>query len=291
MCSASRNLLMCVAIVVLSAAVARAGNTPIPTTHPAPRPLLKVVADPNNLPFSNGHEEGFENKIARLIADDLGATLEYTWYAQHRGYIRNTIKHGDCDLVMGVPRQLDMLLTTNPYYRSSYCFVYRADRGLDVSSFDDPILRTLKIGVTLIGDDSTNSPPAHCLGQRGIITNVVGFSVYSDYSQPNPPARIIDAVGKGDVDVSIAWGPLAGYFAKQQPATLKVVPVQPQQDGAYPLAFDISIGVRKKNTALRDQLNDILVRRHADIDRILDSYDVPQVPAPAQSSHQIESKQ
>ena len=180
------------------------------------RRVLRIAADPNNLPFSNDKLEGFENKIAALIARELGVEIEYTWRAQRRGFFRETLKEGSIDLVMGVPSDFERALTTEPYYRSTYAFVSRKDKNLHVQSFDDPRLRQLKVGVLLIGDDGANTPPAHALAERNIVTNVVGFTIYGDYKEPNPPARIISAVAKSDVDVAVVWGPLAGFFAKKQ---------------------------------------------------------------------------
>src|SRR4051794_21309122 len=154
--------------------------------------VLRIAADPNNLPFSNAKLEGFENKIAELIAHDLGAKIEYSWRAQRRGFFRETLKENKADLVLGAPADFERALTTQPYYRSSYVFVSRKDRGLNIRSFDDEALRTLRVGVQLIGDDGANPPPAHALARRGIITNVVGFMLYGDYSEENPPARIIE---------------------------------------------------------------------------------------------------
>src|SRR5436305_10243188 len=139
---------------------------------------FRVCADPNNLPFSNREREGFENKLAELVAHKLGTSLSYTWWAQRRGFIRNTLKAKDCDVVMGVPAHYDLVETTAPYYRSSYVFVTRADRNLNISSLEDPLLKTLKIGVHLIGDDGNNTPPAHVLGQQGLTHNVSGFRIY-----------------------------------------------------------------------------------------------------------------
>ncbi len=152
-----------------------------------------------------------------MVARDLHASLRYTWWPQHRGFLRNTLKAGTCDVVMGLPSSVELAATTRPYYRSTYVFVYRKDRGIAVRSFDDPVLRKLKIGVQMVGDDGYNSPPAHALANRGIIDNIAGYSVYGDYSQPNPPARIVEAVARGDVDLAVVWGPLAGYFAPRQP--------------------------------------------------------------------------
>jgi quinoprotein dehydrogenase-associated probable ABC transporter substrate-binding protein len=243
-----------------------------------PPGVLRICADPNNLPFSNQRGEGFENKIAALLAQDLGERVEYTWWAQRRGFFRNTLKAGACDLVMGVPSGFEMALTTKPYYRSTYVFLSRKDRHLNVKSFDDPSLKKLRIGVQLIGDDQANAPPAHALTRRNIIDNVKGFTVYGDYSQPDPPARIVDAVAKGDIDLAIVWGPLAGYFAKQSRTPLEVVPVSPQIDQPFlPFVFDISMGVRRGDQELRDQVEQILERRRGEIDRILEDYRVPRV--------------
>ena len=238
--------------------------------------VLRVCADPNNLPFSNSRLEGFENKLADLVAAELHASVEYTWWAQRRGYVRNTIGAGSCDVLMGVPSRFERTLVTRPYYRSSYVFVARAD-GPRVRSLDDPVLRRVRVGVQLIGDDGKNSPAAHALAARHIVTNVVGYSVYGDYLQPNPPARIIDAVARRDISVAVVWGPLAGYFAAKQPIALTLTPLTPQVDSALPFAFDISVGVARRAHALRDEIDAALARRAADIDRLLDAYHIPRV--------------
>ena len=249
---------------------------------PAEDRVLRVAADPNNLPFSNERGEGFENKIAELIARELHCKLEYQWRAQRRGFFRETLKNGDADLVLGVPTHFDMALTTAPYYRSSYVFVTRAERQIYVASLDDPQLRKLKIGVQLIGNDGVDTPPAHALARRGIVENVRGFTLYGDYARQNPPAQIIEAVANGDVDVAIVWGPLAGYFAKQSQIPLAVTPVTPQRDGALTFAFDVSLGVRKTERELKDQLDKLLTERREEIDRILDDYNVPRVARDSQ---------
>lgn len=239
---------------------------------------LRVCADPNNLPFSNQQQQGFENRIAELVARDLGAKLSYVWWAQRRGFVRNTINQNQCDLLIGVPASFERTRPTIPYYRSTYVFVTRQDRHLKIASFNDPQLKRLRVGVQLIGDDGINTPPAHALSNRGIVKNVKGYTVYADYRQPNPPARIIDAVANGDVDVAVAWGPLAGYFARREKVPLDVRPVSPQIDLPFlPFVFDISMGVRRGNDALREQLNGIIERRRQEIDRILADYGVPRV--------------
>jgi mxaJ protein len=251
------------------------------TATAAPARELRVCADPNNLPFSNKAGEGFENRIAGLIAHELGATLHYTWWAQRRGYVRNTLKNAHCDLWPGVAEGVDRVATTQPYYRSSYMFVTRADRHLDIRSFDDPRLRHLVIGVQMVGDDAQNTPPAHALARRGIVDNVRGYMLYGDYSRPNPPAAIVDAVAKGDVDVAVVWGPLAGYFAPREPVPLRLAPVAPANDEGWPMTFAISMGVRRDDARLHDELDRLLTRKRAAIDAILTDFHVPQVATPA----------
>jgi len=245
--------------------------------HPGESRVLRVCADPNNLPFSNEKREGFENKIADLIARDLHASVSYTWWAQRRGFIRNTLNDSKCDVVMGVPASFDMTAVSLPYYRSSYVFVSRKDRQLDIRSFDDPELRNLKIGVQLVGDDGANTPPVHALSTRGI-TGLKGFPVYGDYRDANPTAPIVDAVVNRSVDVAIVWGPQAGYFASRQRVPLKIVPVSPQVDLPFmPEVFDIAMGVRRQDKALKDELDSAIVRNRGSIDAILDEYRVPRL--------------
>ncbi|HET7464876.1 MAG TPA: substrate-binding domain-containing protein [Longimicrobium sp.] len=249
-----------------------------PAVAAARRGELRVCADPNNLPFSNQAGEGFENRIAQLLAREMGRRVTYTWWAQRRGFIRNTLKAGACDLIAGVPSSLEMVLATRPYYRSTYVFVYRSDAGFDVRSFDDAVLKRVKVGVQLVGDDYANTPPAHALAARGVVDNVRGYTVYGDYTQPNPPARILDALARGEIDVAVVWGPLAGYFAPREKAALKIVPVSPQVDVPFlPFVFDISMGVRREDVALAAQVERILRDRRTEVDSILHAYGVPRV--------------
>jgi mxaJ protein len=240
---------------------------------------LRICADPNNLPFSNQALEGFENKIVAVLAQELNAQVSYTWWAQRRGFIRNTLKAGLCDVVPGTPSNLEMLRTTAPYYRSTYVFVTRAGEPIP-GSLDDDLLRQVKIGVQLIGEDGSNTPPAHALAKRGVVYNVRGYSVYGDYASPNPPARMIEAVANREIDVAIAWGPLAGFFAGRQSNPLRISPVNPQFDGPrLPMVFDISMGVRREDDALRIEIDDALERRRPDIEAILAEFGVPRPPA------------
>jgi mxaJ protein len=237
---------------------------------------LRVCSDPNNLPFSNERREGFENRIADLVARDLGMPVSYYWFAQRRGFVRNTLNANKCDVIIGVPSSFDLALVTRPYYRSSYVFVTR--RGLRIESLDDPRLRKLRVGVQMIGDDYSSSPPAHALANRGIVRNVVGYSVYGDYRKPSPTRRIVDAVAEGEVDVSAVWGPQAGYFIRQSRVPLVATPVSPQIDLPFlPFVFDISMAVRRGDTKLKERLDTIIEKRRGAIDAILREYGVPRV--------------
>jgi mxaJ protein len=239
---------------------------------------LRVCADPNNLPFSNAAGEGFENRIMALLAKDLGARLEYTWWAQRRGFVRNTLDAGRCDVIAGVPSNLERLATTQPYYRSTYVFLSRADRKLDLRSFDDVRLRSLRIGVQLVGDDGNNTPPVHALARRGISGNLKGYTVYGDYREATPQSAIVDGVASDEIDVAIAWGPTAGYFAAREPVAITATPVEPWLDGpGSPMVFDISMAVRKDDRELRRQLDAALARHRAEIGAILAEFHVPVV--------------
>lgn len=265
------------ALALLWILSAGAGAASADASDDLPRRALRICADPNNLPFSNRREEGFENKIGELIARELNARVEYTWWAQRRGFIRNTLQSYRCDVVLGVPSGFEPALTTTPYYRSSYVFVYRRDAGPNIRSFNDPALLDVRIGVQIVGDDFANTPPVHALTSRKIVDNVVGYTVYGDYSKENPPARIIDAVATGEIDVAIAWGPLAGYFARRQTVPLAVVPVSPPADRSLPFVFDIAMGVRRGDKRLRAELERVIWRRRKEIDAILDDYGVPRI--------------
>jgi mxaJ protein len=261
-------------MLAIPAACGRAAAVEPGPESPAP---LRVCSDPNNLPFSNEKGDGFENRLAAMLAEDLGTRVEYTWWAQRRGFLRNTLNAGRCDVVMGYAADAEVLATSQPYYRSTYVFVTREARRLRIQSFDDPALRKLRIGVQVVGDDGANSPPAHALSRRGIVQNLVGYSVYGDYRDDSPPSAIVRAVANGDVDVAAVWGPLAGYFAPRQREPLALTPVQPAADGTLPQTFAIAMGVRRADATRLAQLNAFIERRRSHIARLLDAFHVPRV--------------
>jgi quinoprotein dehydrogenase-associated probable ABC transporter substrate-binding protein len=264
-------------LVLADAASAATTGTTASTSAPAPEPrVLRVAADPNNLPFSNERLEGFENRIAELIAAELGARLEYQWWPQRRGFFRETVGAGRADLVLGVPAGFERVLTTRPYYVSTYVFVQKVDDP-PLRSVDDPALEHLRIGVQLAGDDGNNTPPAHALSRRGLVENIRGYTLFGDYAQDSPPSAIVAAVASGEVDVAVAWGPMAGYFAARQTPPLAVTPLDPCNCPDLPFTFAIAVGVARARPELRDEVDAILARRADDIARILDAYRVPRV--------------
>ncbi|HYU89592.1 MAG TPA: quinoprotein dehydrogenase-associated putative ABC transporter substrate-binding protein [Gemmatimonadales bacterium] len=261
------------ALLVAAATVALIAGAP-----PRPPSDLRVCADPYDMPFSNNQEEGFENKIAHVVARDLNATVINYWWPSRRGVLRNSILGGFCDVMIQAPVGFDPVATTQPYYRSTYYFVYRADRRFTLRSLDDTILKRLKIGVNMIGYDYTNTPPAHALGSRGIV-GLVGFG---NFLNPDPkadhPDDIINAVAKDSIDVAIVWGPLAGYWVKRQSVPLTMVAL-PDTDAVsgMPFAFSMAMAVRHRDKALKATLDSVIDRRRGEITEILRQYNVPMI--------------
>ena len=231
---------------------------------------LRVCADPDNMPFSDGERRGFENRIVELIASDIGATVAYYWLPQWRGFTRKTLLEGHCDVIPGMPAATRDVLTTAPYYRSSYALVFRADRVPGFTGLRDPRLPTLRIGVALPGIDATPSPPGRALARRGIFDNVVGFPVIRDVPVAK---RMIDALASGDLDVAAVWWPQAGYFVALAHVPLSPAPLEPD-DGDPPFAFAIAMAVRPGDAELRRRLDAALARLRPAIAAVLDQYAV-----------------
>src|SRR4051812_11156438 len=231
---------------------------------------LRVCADPDNLPFSNRAQQGFENRIAQVIAADMHMKVEYRWQRMGRGFVRNILNKHQCDVLLGIPESFRPVLTTTPYYRSTYVFVTRTSNKVHLTSFDDPSLKRMKIGVQVLSEEY--APPAQALGRRGLVANIVGFETTGADAH-----SIIDAVAQNKVDAAVVWRPFAGYFGRRYGRRLQITPTPAFDPPSLPLAFSISMGVRKTDGALRDRLNAILARRKKQIDAILVSYGVPLV--------------
>jgi mxaJ protein len=235
--------------------------------------VLRVCADPDNLPFSREDGSGFENRIASLLAADLNATLTYSWLPQRRGFVRKTIGEGSCDVWMGVPADFERLATTRPYYRSSYMFVSREETRPIIRSFDDPRLKTIPVGVQLIGNDLAATPAGHALALNGAARNVIGFTVYGEHPSAQ---RMIEALEARKIDAALIWGPQAGYFASRSRTRMGLVPARaPASLTAVPFEFSISVGVRRGERELLRDLDSALERRRIDIDTLLAEYAVP----------------
>jgi len=232
---------------------------------------LRVCADPNNLPYSNERWEGFENKIAELVAKELGATLTYYWWPHQRGLVRNTLGAEQCDVLIGIPKDYDPVLATKPYYRTGYVIAYRKDRGFQIRSLDDPILKKIKIGV------HSDTPPHQALAQRDLIgDNLVQYSLFYGWAHPEEQlGKPIQDLIAGQIDVAMVWGPTVGYYVKKWSASfLEVVPLR-GDDPHIPLTFEISMGVRKGDKELRARLDEVLSRKGDEIRKILEEYGVP----------------
>lgn len=266
------------ALVGLGGALAAAPAAAQRPSPPQPG-LLRVCNDPDNMPFSNQKGEGFENKIAQLIASEWKSRLEYVWYPVRRGYFR--ILNGMyCDLIIQAPGGLDMAGTTDPYYRSGYVFVTRADGKLaDIQSLADPRLKKARIGVTLLPSDE-QLPPTMALSHYGVIGNLRGYQ--GMYNDENRPEDVINAVAKDEVDVAIVWGPLAGFFAKQSPVPLRLHPLGERDSLAdVPFRYDIAMAVRRRDRELRDSLQKVLREKAPEIQAILKEYNIPLFPVVA----------
>ncbi|MGC4076354.1 MAG: quinoprotein dehydrogenase-associated putative ABC transporter substrate-binding protein [Rubrivivax sp.] len=237
---------------------------------------LRVCSDPANLPYSNQRGEGFENRIARLLAQDLGADLDYTWNLQRRGFLRRTLNAQACDVVLGVPAGLQGVLQTRPYYSASYVFVTRQRAALALRGIDDPRLATLRIGLQAVGAEGSNPAPARSLARRGWVQHVTGFPAWAEEGDETPQARIVDAVARGEIDVAIVWGPIGRYFAAHASEPLAVTPVDADPLlPELPFRFEMAVGVRRDDSALRDRLQQALDRHGDEIAAILRDYGIP----------------
>jgi mxaJ protein len=267
--------------IALAGVLAAGMSASVQAQRPSPpQPgLLRVCNDPDNMPFSNQKEEGFENKIAQLIASDWKSRLEYVWYPTRRGYFR--ILNGMyCDLIIQAPGGLDMAGTTAPYYRSGYVFVTRQNGKLrDIKSLADPRLKKARIGVTLLPSDE-QLPPTMALSHYGVVGNLHGYLGW--YNDEDRPEDIVNAVANDSVDVAIVWGPLAGYFAKRSKVPLKITPLGERDSLAdVPFRYNIAMAVRRRDRELRDSLEKTLKKRAPEIQGILKQYGIPMFPVVA----------
>ena len=263
-----RSGAIAIALISCLSATALSQTSGVPDEGPA----LRVCADPGGLPFSNDKGEGFENRIATLFADKLRLPLHYTWYPNSVGFLRNTLRARRCDLVVGIASGADMVMSTNPYYRSSYVIVTRRGDGLDVDTIGDPRLKALKIGVI------AGTPPADLMAAGGLMANARPYHLHVDTRAEAPGKQMIEDLAAGQIDAAILWGPIAGYFAHQHGETLKIVPLLKDAKSTR-LVFYISMGVRPGETDWKNTINQLIRDNEAAITAILKGYGVPLLDA------------
>jgi quinoprotein dehydrogenase-associated probable ABC transporter substrate-binding protein len=244
--------------------------------------LLRICADPDNMPLSNQKGEGFEQKIAELIGREWNTKVEYAWWPVRRGFFSRALNGRYCDVAIEAPSGLDMAAVTKPYFRSGYVLLTRKDSGLDVKSLADPRLKKLKIGVHILNSDAENTPPAMALSRHGVVGNLTGYSTF--YTDENRPEGIVEAVAKKEIDLAIVWGPMAGYFAKKSQVPLVLTPLAERDSlSDFPFRFNIAMGVRRRDVELRDSLDALLERKRSEIQAILEGYNVPVFPVVEES--------
>jgi quinoprotein dehydrogenase-associated probable ABC transporter substrate-binding protein len=240
--------------------------------------VLRVCSDPANLPFSNEKGEGFENKIAELLASKLHKNLAYTFYPGATGFVRSTLNAHLCDVILGSPQGSDIVQPTNPYYRTAYALVTRADSDLaDLRSLDDPRLKAPGRRIGLVA----NTPPGNLLAQYGLLGAVKPYPLMVDTRFDSSSKDMIADLEKGDIDVALLWGPFAGYRAKTAAKKLIVTPIA-DQPGAR-MSFRIAFGVRRSDQNWKRELNRFIADNKNAIDAVLHDYGVPLVDEDSKS--------
>jgi quinoprotein dehydrogenase-associated probable ABC transporter substrate-binding protein len=233
------------------------------------REVLRVCSDPANLPFSNEAQQGFENKIAELVAAELKLPLEYTWFPQATGFVRQTLFAKRCDLIIGFAQGDELVLNSNHYYRSSYVLIVRPGQGLDgATTLADPRLKTKRIGIV------AGTPPADIMARLGLMLNARPYPLVVDRRFESPAERMIAAIRSGEIDAGVLWGPIGGYFATRGGEKLTATPLLEEAIGPR-MAYRITFGVRNHEDDWKHRLNEIIARKQGDIDAILLDFDVP----------------
>jgi quinoprotein dehydrogenase-associated probable ABC transporter substrate-binding protein len=264
------SAVLCVALVAAGVERSRAQGAGLDAEFELVDPkVLRVCADPRNLPFSNEKGEGFENKIAELLAAKLDKKLAYVWYPQATGFVRNTLGAHRCDLIPGFPQGDELVQSTNPYYRTAYALVIRPDTGLDdLDALTDPRLKAKRIGIV------AGTPPATYLAVNGLMPKAKPYPLVVDTRVDSSAQAMMRDLAGGEIDVGVLWGPLAGYYAKQANPPMRVVLLL-KETGGPPLAFRIAMGVRAADQNWKRQLNKLIAENQTDINRLLLDFGVP----------------
>ena len=262
--------MLCVAVVAASMERLRAQGAGLDAEFELVDPkVLRVCADPNNLPFSNEKGEGFENRIAELLAAKLDKTLAYVWYPQATGFVRNTLGAHRCDLIPGFPLGDELVQSTNPYYRTAYALVIKPGAGLDdLDTLTDPRLREKRIGIV------AGTPPATYLAVNGLMRNAKPYPLVVDTRVDSSAQAMMRDLASGEIDMGVLWGPMAGYYAKQANPPMRVKLLL-KDAGGPPLAFRIAMGVRPADQNWKRLLNRLIAENQGDINRLLLGFGVP----------------
>ncbi len=240
------------------------------------RTELRVCADPNNLPFSNEAREGFENKIAEIVGADLGLPISYVWFPQVTGFVRNTLRARECDLIMGTVSGDGVVDSTNPYYHTGYMLVTRAADGIAARSVGDPALASKKFGVIAA------TPPTDLLLRHNLMNQVRAYSLRVDTRISNPPRAMLQDLVDGVIDVALVWGPPAGFAISREHLPLTATFIEPEPN-APRLDYRIAMGVRANEPEWRRRINQAIGKRRADIAAVLSDYGVPMLDEPGQA--------
>jgi len=231
--------------------------------------VFRACGDPRNLPFSNDKGEGFENKLAELLAGKLGKKLSYTYFPQATGFVRMTLGSFRCDTIMGFPQGDDQAQVTIPYYRTTYALVFKPGSGLeDVTAIDDPKLKDKRIGIV------AKTPPSTNMAINGLLGHAKSYPLFIDTRADSSAQAMIDDLARGDIDCGILWGPMAGFFARNATPPLTVVPLTRETMGP-PMIYRIGMAVRPADQELKRTLNQLIMENQAEINRLLISYNIP----------------
>jgi quinoprotein dehydrogenase-associated probable ABC transporter substrate-binding protein len=249
-----------------------AGAVETNTADAVNRKVLRVCGTPANLPYSNEKGEGFENKIAEIVADELKLPIEYKWFPQGVGFVRKTLAEKRCDLVIGTVQADEFTLNTNHYFRTTYALVYKAGKGLDgLKSIFDERLKGKKVGI------QAGAPAGDYVARAGLMVNARPYKFFVDTRYENPMEEMVRDLRANETDVAIMWGPYAGYYANRDPDAEKlvIVPMLEEAPGLPRLEYRITMGVRAGEVTWKRQINDIIAKRQGDIDAVLLGFGVP----------------
>ena len=255
-------------IAIAVAAILVAGGARAQAVDLVSHTALRVCADPNGLPFSNDRKEGFENKIADIIGQDLGVPVTYVWFPRIGAFVRQTLQKRQCDLVIGTVAGDPEMDTTTSYYHSGYMVVSRADAGITATSVGDPAFKDKKIGLIAA------TPPTDLLVRHELMSQVTPYSLSVDSRFESPARQLVQDIVDHKIDVGLLWGPIAGYYISHEHLPLKTVFLEAEPDSAR-LDYRISMGLRAGEPDWRRRINQALQRHQPEIDGILAAYGIP----------------